>query len=113
MENEQHLREKEKERVENYLADVVKRLMDVTGSLEALYVVVTHEKRALIQNGQAFAYQQGILDVVTELRDYATGKRDLQGEKEKLKKDILEELKEDLVEEVERRESECEVEGYI
>ena len=63
----------------------------MTESFDALLYVVNVEKRKLFSQGQSFAYQQGILDVVTELRDYADGKRNLREEKEELAKAIVEE----------------------
>ena len=73
------------ETVGDYLADVVTRLFSVTESLYALKHSVNYEKRELITGGKPFAYQQGILDVVTELFDYATGKRDLEVDKEDMR----------------------------
>jgi len=69
--------EHEKKLVEEYLADVVERLFDVTKSLEALNATCNVEKIDLIRHGQSFAYQQGILDVTRELLEYAVGERNL------------------------------------
>ena len=76
------------DKVEDYLADVVTRLFSVTESLYALKHSVNYEKMELITQGKPFAYQQGILDVVTELFDYASGKRDLQKDKEEMREAI-------------------------
>ena len=86
--------QKEDKKIEEYLAEVVERLFSVTESFDALLYVVNVEKRKLFSQGQSFAYQQGILDVVTELRDYAAGTRNLREEKEELAKAIIEEARE-------------------
>lgn len=86
--------EKEKIKIEEYLAEVTERLFSVTESFDVLLHAVNHEKRDLIMHGQSFAYQQGILDVVTELNDYAEGKRNLKKDKEEITRTILEEAEE-------------------
>jgi hypothetical protein len=83
------LSDKNQKKVEDYLVDVTKRLFDVTESLDAIFAVIGMEKRALITKGLPFAYQQGLIDVVTELRDYASGERDLDEEKENVRKDRM------------------------
>ena len=92
--------EKEKIKEEEYLAEVTERLFSVTESFDALLYTVTREKRDLIMRGQSFAYQQGILDVVTELKEYAEGTRNLKKEEEELIQAILEERKEGKEEEI-------------
>ena len=78
MENgKDHEIEKLQNTVEGYLDEVVTRLFDVTKSLEALRAAVNMDKIDIAKHGQDFKYQQGILDVVTELYDYAIGKRSL------------------------------------
>lgn len=83
--------QKEDKKIEDYLSEVVERLFSVTESFDALLYVVNVEKRKLFSQGQSFAYQQGILDVVTELKEYAAGTRSLREEKEELAKAIVEE----------------------
>lgn len=78
------------ETVEQYLADVVNRLIDVITSLEALKETCNMEKMDLIRHGQIFAYQQGILDVVTELLVYAKGERSLNADIKDMRDAIIE-----------------------
>lgn len=81
--------EKLQDTVEGYLEDVVERLFDVMKSLEALQVTVNMDKMDIAKHGQDFKYQQGILDVVTELYAYVTGKRSLADDTE----DVLEAIR--------------------
>jgi len=87
-----YLIEKHLDLVEEQLVNVSERLYNVTESFEALFGVATMEKKVLIQHGQAFAYQQAILDVVSELEGYASGVRDLQEDKEDARKILLKEM---------------------
>lgn len=80
--------------VEGYLEEVVQRLFDVTKSLEALQGAVNMDKIDIAKNGQDFRYQQGIIDVVTELHDYAIGKRSLIEDIKDMKDAIVEEVTE-------------------
>ena len=67
----------EKEKIEQYLVDVVGRLMDVQEAFSAIEVHAYMEKIALIKDGKDFRYQQAIIDIVSEIRKYATGEVDL------------------------------------
>ena len=85
---------------EGYLAEVVNRLFDVTRSLEALKGTCNMEKIDLIRHGQVFAYQQGILDAVTELLVYAKGERSLDSDVKDMQDAIIEQgQKKKLIEE--------------
>lgn len=81
--------EKYLEKIEEQLVDVTERLYDVERSFEGLSMIVTGEKRVLIQHGQDFRYQQGILDVVEDVGHYAKGEASLQEDTDTLKKVIL------------------------
>ena len=88
--------------VYDYLTPAVNRLFDVMDALYSLKVVVNIEKRGLIQQGQSFAYQQGILDIVDELYDYASGERSL--------KEEVKDIRDNRINEAE--ENKGDVEGY-
>jgi hypothetical protein len=75
-------------KAEDYLSEVTERLFDVLEAFDALYYTVLLEKRNLIQTGQVFTYQQGVLDVVEDLSKYARGERSLQNEKKEVREEV-------------------------
>lgn len=85
----EEINELERDIIEDQLADVSERLYDVLRSFEVLGGVVVQEKRALIEHGEDFRYQQGILDVVDDVGHYAKGEASLQKDTEALKEVIL------------------------
>lgn len=83
----------EKEKIEEYLVEVTNRLLDTQTFMEALKHTVTSDKTVLIRNGQSFAYQQGILDILDELKVYASGDRNFQEDAKKVLAKMNEGLK--------------------
>lgn len=85
--------ERREQQASQYLEDVVNRLFDVTEALQALLGVANKDKIQIATHGQNFVYQQGIIDVATELLAYAQGVRSLQEDKEALLESVLLEVK--------------------
>ena len=63
--------------VQNYLTEVVERLMDVEAALNGAKTGASIEKGSLIRVGRDSRYQQGIIDVCDEIMRYATGEESL------------------------------------
>lgn len=87
----------EKEKIEQYLVEVVGCLMDVRMALDGARAGAGMEKGNLIRVGRDFGYQQGILDVCDELSKYASGEQNLQEVIEELikaKEKMMEEAQE-------------------
>lgn len=93
MEKEE-INELERDIIEDQFANVSERLYDVLRGFEGLEAMVTAEKRVLIEHGQDFRYQQGILDVIDDVGHYAKGEASLQEDTAALKKVILSEMDE-------------------
>ena len=77
-ESEDSPRLSDTERIEQYLVDVVGCLMDVRMALDGAKMGASIEKGDLIRVGRDFSYQQGIIDVCSEISKYASGEIDLQ-----------------------------------
>ena len=70
--------EKDIERIEVYLAEVVQRLTDTQKALEATLVYCRTRKEGLVGSGKKFDYDQGRIDTAMEVYRYATGEDNLQ-----------------------------------
>lgn len=81
--------------VQNYLAEVVDRLCDVTQVLDGMILSANTDKAALIRIGHDFRYQQAMLDFAEQLKKFATGEENLQKiikEMQRMAKGIQEEV---------------------
>ena len=63
----------EKEKVEEYLAEVVDRLFDAQLALEANSIYCKTRKEVLLSGGNHFDYDQGRIDAVEEVLKFARG----------------------------------------
>ena len=69
---------KEEDRMEEYLAEVVNRLMDTEGALEATLIYCKTRKEVLVTDGKDFQYDQGRIDACVEMLDFVSGKISMQ-----------------------------------